>query len=284
MSLIERALGRIKSTAAASTSTTSQRPALTMPAPRASLEPDLLITEAMRERLGLNAADNLQHQHASEYRHIKRQIVADVRANPADRIVLVVSAIAGEGKSFTAANLARSLALEPDYSVLLVDADVINPQLSRTFGLAQRPGLMNALVDPGCDVDSLIVTTDIEGLSVLPAGSASANATEYFGSDRMQAVLSRLTQVPTRIVLIDSLPLLQTTEARALMPFASQVLLVVRAESTPQAAVRQAVELIGEEVDVKLVLNAVVRTQLNRYLGYGYGFDYDYSPKYRDPE
>jgi protein-tyrosine kinase len=279
MSLIEKALGRIKSNAAASAPSASQRPALKLPEPRASLEPDLLVTETMRERLGLNAADTLQHQHASEYRHIKRQIVADVRENSADRVVLVVSAIAGEGKSFTAANLALSLALEPDHTVLLVDADVINPQLTRTFGLSQRSGMMNALVDPACDVDSLIVTTNIEGFSVLPAGSASANATEYFGSDRMRAVLDRLLQVPNRIILIDSLPLLQTTEARALMPFASQVLLVVRAESTPQTAVRQAVDLIGEEVDVKLVLNAVVRTQLTRYLGYGYGFDYDYSPK-----
>jgi protein-tyrosine kinase len=279
MSLIEKALGRIKSNAAAAAPGASQRLALKLPEPRASLEPDLLVTEAMRERLGLKAADTLQHQHASEYRHIKRQIVADVRENPADRIVLVVSAIAGEGKSFTAANLARSLALEPDYTVLLVDADVINPQLTRTLGLSQRPGLMNALVDPACDVDSLILTTNIEGFSVLPAGSASTNATEYFGSDRMRAVLDRLRQVPNRIILIDSLPLLQTTEARALMSFASQVLLVVRAESTPQSAVRQAVELIGEDIAVKLVLNAVVRTQLTRYLGYGYGFDYGYSPK-----
>jgi protein-tyrosine kinase len=279
MSLIERALGRAKSAADVKTPATVRRPALKLPERRVSLEPDLLVTEEMRQRLGLNAIPDRQHQHDSEYRHIKRQVVAGVRANPAERVVLVASALAGEGKSFTAANLAFSLALEPDYTVLLVDTDVINPQLSRTFGLASRPGLMNALVDPGCDVESLIVTTNVEGLSVLPAGSASENATEYFGSDRMREIISHLLSAPNRIVLIDSLPLLLTTEVRALMPLASQVLLVVRAESTSEAAVRQALNLIGENINVKLVLNAVSRTHIARYLGYDYGFEYNYSPK-----
>jgi protein-tyrosine kinase len=279
MSLIERALGRAKDAAKVTTSAAVKRPALQLPEARAMLSPDLRVTVDMRERLGLNAGHELQHQHASEYRHIKRQVVAEIRANPAERIVLVASALAGDGKSFTAANLAISLALEPDFTVLLVDADAINPQLSRTFGLASRPGLMNALVDPGCDSESLIVTTDIDGLSVLPAGSANDNATEYFGSDHMRQVLARLLAVPNRIVLIDSLPLLLTTEVRALVPLVSQVLLVVRAESTPATAVQQALSLIGENTNVKLVLNAVSRTHLARYLGYDYGFDYNYSPK-----
>jgi protein-tyrosine kinase len=138
--------------------------------------------------------------------------------------------------------------------------------------------LMNALADDSIDIESLVVTTDIEGLSVLPAGSASDHATEYFASDRMRAVIDRLAAVPNRIIVIDSLPLLLTTEVRALIPLASQVLLVVRAESTPQAAVHQAVGLIGEDVNLKVVLNAVVRTPLSQYLGYGQGFDYNYAP------
>jgi receptor protein-tyrosine kinase len=95
----------------------------------------------------------------------------------------------------------------------------------------------------------------------------------------MRQVLDQLLSVPNRIVVIDSLPLLQTTEARALTPLASQLLLVVRAESTPQVAVKQALELISPEANVKVVLNAVVRSRLTRYLGYGYGYDYDYSQK-----
>jgi receptor protein-tyrosine kinase len=240
-------------------------------------EPQLHITAPMREQLGLTLDGGQDHQRLSEYRHIKRQVLADLRSQAGQRTVMVASALAGDGKSFTAANLAHSLAREPDHSVLLVDADVVKPYLSRTLGLAERPGLMDALVDPLCEAESLVVSTDIEGLSVLPAGSSCANAPEYFGSERMRAVLEQLQAVPDRIVVIDSLPLLQTTEARALVPLVAQVLMVVRAETTPQGAVQQALALLGEEANVKLVLNAVVRTRLTRYFGYGYGYEYDYA-------
>lgn len=277
MSLIERALGKVRRSASGPGGTaTGRRPALKMPESRVAAEPHLRISTEMRDQLGLSVTDAQARQRAAEYRHIKHQVVEAIHANPGGRVVLVASALAGEGKSYTAANLARSLALEPDFTVLLIDADAVKPHLSRALQLVDRPGLMNALVDHGCDVESLVVTTDIEGLSVLPAGSASEQATEYFGSDRMRAIIEQLQSVPNRIVLIDSLPVLLTTEARALVPLASQVLLVVRAESTPQAAVRQTLKLIGENASVKIVLNAVVRTRLSKYLGYGYGYEYHY--------
>lgn len=238
--------------------------------------PQLRITGEMWERLGLIADDEFQRQRDSEYRHIKQQVVAELRSGPGNRIVLVASALAGDGKSFTTTNLARALAREPDYTVLLVDGDAVKPQISRALDMVGRPGLMNALADASCDVESLIVTTDVEGLSFLPAGSASEQATEYFGSERMRAILGKLQSVSNRIVLIDSLPILQTTEARALLPLASQVLLVVRAETTPRAAVQQALSLVDKDINVKIVLNGVVRTRLTQYLGYGY--DYNYSP------
>lgn len=274
MSLIERALSKVRgATGRVDPPVPLQRPALKVSEPRIVATPRLRFTDEMRRQFGLDTADAAPgHQGAAEYRHIKRQVVAKIQADPRDRVVLVTSALAGDGKSHIAANLARSLALEPDYSVLVVDADVVKPQLSRALRLADQPGLMNALADDSCEVDSLIVTTDIDGLSVLPAGSASENATEYFGSERMRTVLDRLKSVPNRIIVIDSLPLLQTTEACALVPLAAQVLLVVRAESTPQTAVEQALSMIGEEADVKLVLNAVVHTRLTRYFGYGYEY------------
>jgi protein-tyrosine kinase len=91
----------------------------------------------------------------------------------------------------------------------------------------------------------------------------------------MREILHTLQLVPNRIIVIDSLPLLLTTESRALLPLAAQVLLVVRAESTPQAAVRKALGLVGENVNVKIVLNAIARTRLSRFVGYEYGYDYD---------
>jgi exopolysaccharide/PEP-CTERM locus tyrosine autokinase len=282
MSLIERALDKVRNANAAEPRPAAPagppRPPLTAPEPRVAVEPQLHLTAEIRARLGLQPATaTIRHQVASEFRHIKHQMMEQLKANPTGRVLMVASALAGEGKSFTSANLARALAMEPDYTVLLVDADVVKPQLSRAMGIVERPGLLNAVADHAVDVDSLVLATDIPGLSVLPAGSASENATEYFSSQRMRQVLEQLQAVPNRIVLIDTLPLLLTTEARVLMTLASQVLLVVRAETTPRNAVEQALALISEEVDVKLVLNAVDRTRITRYLGYGYGYQYDYS-------
>jgi Mrp family chromosome partitioning ATPase len=165
---------------------------------------------------------------------------------------------------------------------LLVDADVIKPQLSKVFGLTGHRGLMDAAADAEVDVESLIVTTNIEGLSILPAGRADPNATEYFASARMHAIVDQLLCVPNRLIVTDSLPLLLTTESRALAPLAGQVLLVVRAESTPQVCVLQALELLGEGVNVKLMLNAVVRTRVLEYFGDGYGYGYGYTYNYGD--
>jgi protein-tyrosine kinase len=291
MSLIEKALDKVRATTAATATmgtpaapsvladtgaTTIRQRALQMPPSRVVHNPDVHITGAMLNELGLHAPVEQDYQRVSEFRHIKRNLLGAIRAGEANSVILVASALAGEGKSFSAANLARSIALEPDYSVLLIDADVANPRISQALGLLDRKGLMNSLVEPGCNVESLILSTDIEGLSVLPAGGSHENATEHLSSERMRAVLHLLQAVPNRVIVIDSLPILLTTEARVLAPLAGQVLMVVRAESTPQSAVDQAVDILGEGVNVKLLLNAVERTKASRYLGYGYGYGYGY--------
>ncbi len=292
MSLIERALNKARDGATQSAVATGLRVGVEPsaarvqeappvparePVPRVVAEPQLLITDALLGAAGLLAPHDQQRQVTSEYRHIKRRLLAEIQAGSVNRATLIASALPGEGKSFSSANLAFSLALEPDFTVLLVDADVIKPNLTRVFGLLDRKGLLDAAADPAVDVESLIVTTNIEGLSILPAGRTDANATEYFASNRMHEVVNQLLAVPNRLLVIDSLPLLLTTEARALVPLAGQVVLVVRAESTPQQAVLQALELIGEEANVKLMLNAMVRTKAQAYMGYGYyGYDYNY--------
>jgi len=289
MSLIEKALDKARTAAVPPPAASADRPVLTdtsaitakqralqMPPSRVVARPDIRITEEMLDELGLRAPPDQDHQRLSEYRQVKRELLGAIRSGEANHVILVASALAGEGKSFSAANLARSIALEPDYSVLLIDADVASPRISHALGLLDRKGLMNSLVEPDCDVESLILTTDIEGLSVLPAGGSHENATEHLSSERMRSVLHLLQQKPSRIIVIDSLPILLTTEARVLAPLAGQVLMVVRAESTPQAAVDEAVDILGEGVNVKLLLNAVVRTRASRYLGYGYGYGYGY--------
>jgi protein-tyrosine kinase len=274
MSLIERAISRVRQDGSKSARVISKKEGGT-PLARSSSESLLRVTDAMKDALGFNVPAEYLTQSLAEYRHIKRQLLADMQDRESGRSVLVASALAGEGKSQTAANLARSIALEPDFTVLLVDADVINPRITRSMGLAANLGLTDALSDPSIDVELLVVPTDIPGFSVLPAGGVMDRATEFFGSGRMRHLLQALESIPNRIVLIDSLPLLQTTEARALASLIFQIVLVVRAEFTPISAVRRALDLIGKGANVKMVLNDVARTRLSQRLGYGY--DYDYS-------
>jgi protein-tyrosine kinase len=284
MSVIEKALGKARANADAPANgpvvdtgaTTARQRALQMPPSRVVQNPDIRVTDQMLEKLGLLADPGQDFQRVSEFRHVKRSLLGAIRAGETNRVILVASALAGEGKSFSSANLARSLALEPDYSVLLIDADVAKPHVSSSLGLLESKGLMDAITEAGRDVESLILSTDIEGFSVLPAGTSNDNATEHLSSDRMRAVLDLLLEVPNRIIVIDSLPILLTTEARVLAPLAGQVLMVVRAESTSQSAVKHALEVLGKGVNVKLLLNAIVQTRASRYLGYDYGYKYGY--------
>ena len=299
MSVIEKALGKMRETPAQAVAapaapvapvapaaraapvdtgaTTARQRALHMPPSRLAPNPDIRLTDGMMDELGLRTiVAQQEYQRVSEFRHVKRDLLGAIRSGEANRIILVASALAGEGKSFSSANLARSIALEPDYTVLLIDGDVAKPRISHSLGVLDRKGLMNAIVEPGCDVETLILTTDIEGLQVLPAGASHEHATEHLASERMRAVLELLQEVPNRIIVIDSLPILLTTEVRVLAPMAGQVLMVVRAESTPQSAVEQAVSILGQGVKTKLLLNALVQTRASRYLGYGYGYTYGY--------
>lgn len=288
MSLIEKALEktRLMARQAAQTaplepkasiaSTTRSAISPVVLAPRESAVPDLQITEELLQRIGVRAPEGLAHQQASEYRHMKRKLLAEIRSSETGRarLIMVASALSGEGKSYSAVNLALSLAHDPDFSTLLVDADVVKPNVSRQFGVEQRRGLTDAVTHDDLDPESLVLTTNIPGLSILPAGLPCHDATEYLGSARMADVFAKLLLPKNRIVVLDSLPMLLTTEARELAAHAGQVVFVVRAESTPKSAVLQSLELLGEDCNVKLVLNATEADKMSQYYGYSYNYNY----------
>jgi len=212
-----------------------------------------------------------------QYRRIKHPLVAKAmgRGEPRDPkgyLIMIASAMSGEGKSFTAMNLALSLSLEKDVEVLLVDADVAKPQLSRVMGLGGAPGLLEALRDPTRDVETLIRTTNVPSLSFLPAGVDADDATELLSSARMDRTAALLGERNRRrIVLFDSPPLLQTTESPALARVAGQIVVVVRAESTPQPVLLDALETLEGHPAVSLVLNQSARSGSTPYYYYGYG-------------
>ena len=213
---------------------------------------------------------------SEQFRHIKRPLLArafgrGMNPVPNGRVIVISSALPGEGKTFCSINLARSLCLETDSSVLLVDADTAKPQVTRALGLLDKPGLVDALQDESIDVETLVAMTNVPKLSVLPTGRMSNGAAELLASARMAEVLQRLTsrQWPNRIVVLDSPPLLVTNEAKTLVDFAGQVVLVVRANSTPQSAVLDAISHLREDQFAGLILN---ESDTVAGVGYGYGY------------
>ena len=218
-----------------------------------SLDPDQL------EAVGLGAPAELRRRQMHEYRHIKRALL-DIAADeslPMRNVVMVTSALAGDGKTFTSFNLARSMALELDRRVLLIDADVLRRGLSTSLGLENVPGLVDLLRDERIELEDVIRQSSDETLSFLPAGRLDDNVNELLASDRMGRTVARLSNVlPRQLTIFDSPPLLLTSEASALAAFAGQIVLVVRAFQTGQDDVREALARLDPNKRISAVFNA----------------------------
>lgn len=246
-------------------------------APPAGQYPPIILDRTKLRTLGLLPPEAHERRLASQYRKIKRPLIAGAIGRGSERLpkgymVMLASAMSGEGKTFTAINLALSMAREKDLRVLLVDADVAKPQLSRTFGLEGEQGLLDVLRDPQLDVETVIRHTDVPTLSFLPAGKSSADATELLASRRMEDLAAVLGKHDDhRIVLFDTPPLMQTTESPALVKMVGQILVVVRAEWTPQPVLLDALENLQEHPAVSLMLNQSLRSETSAYYYYGYG-------------
>jgi protein-tyrosine kinase len=233
----------------------------------------ITIDPAALRRAGYLPDESLERRFAEYYRRIKRPLIEQALAGGPDaRLILVSSALPGDGKTFTSINLALSMTRERDVSVLLVDADVSKAAVSEAFGIRGEPGLIAALSDESVDVESLVVSTDIPGLEILPAGKSVEDSTELLASARMSQIATRLAADPHRLIVVDSAPLLAASEGRVLLPVAGQVVLVVRAGMTPQRAVLDTVALVDRRTLRGLVLNETPLGAGDGYYGYsGYG-------------
>jgi protein-tyrosine kinase len=227
----------------------------------------------LKER-GFVTPDEPQSLIADEFRVLKRPILRNAQGHAGMRVrngnlVLVTSALPGEGKTFTAANLAISIAMEFDNTVLLVDGDVAHPALPDVLGLPKSPGLLDLLTRDDLDIDDAVRQTNIEKLTILPAGTRHRRATELLASEKMALLLGELaSRVPDRIIIFDSPPLLATTEARVLSTHMGQIVMVVAADATSQHAVRQALATIESCEVVLMLLNKSAKTDVGTYYGY----------------
>jgi protein-tyrosine kinase len=213
---------------------------------------------------------------AEEFRNIKRPLLMHALGQGATQVhnanlIMVTSSLANEGKTFTSINLAMSMAMEMDKTVLLIDADVAKPQIANRFGLTARKGLTDVLLDPGIDLADVLIRTDFHNLVILPSGRRHPRSTELLASQSMKHLTEELsTRYSDRIVIFDSPPMLITSEARVLAGLMGQIVMVVEESVTPQPLVKEALAMLQSNEIVGLVLNKTRRRHGSDYYGYGY--------------
>jgi protein-tyrosine kinase len=284
MSLFEQAIARLRNQASSDKAVALVPKQVPSPVRIDPLPPPPPLEPAKRIVIDL---DNLRtrgylpeeaqtRQFSDHYRRIKRPLIEKALSGTIalgePSALMITSALPGDGKTFTTVNLALSMALERDISVLMVDCDVAKRHVSEIFGLGDDAGLMDALVDESLDIESLVVGTNQRGLSLLSAGSRTEGMTELLSSNRMRQLIAQLCgRVSRRLVVLDSPPLLITNEGRTLAKLAGQVILVVRAGHTPRQAVADAIALFDPQQAGGIILNEVKMARSEGYGYYGYG-------------
>jgi exopolysaccharide/PEP-CTERM locus tyrosine autokinase len=205
---------------------------------------------------------------AEQFKMLRTNLLFPV-SGQAPGSVLITSANQGDGKTFIAANLAVSVALNINRHVLLMDCDLRRPTIHRSFGLGNVFGLSEYL-SKGLSLSSLLYRTKVERLTILPGGSEPSNPSELLSSVRMSALLEEVTQrYSDRLIIIDSPPPSMTDEARALARQVDGILVVIKHESTKLEEIKKLIETMGEEKIVGSVINHF-DFRASGYYGYRY--------------
>jgi len=213
---------------------------------------------------------------SDEYRRIKRPLLSNAFGKSAalverGNLILVTSSIPGEGKTYTAVNLALSIANERDHTVLLVDCDVVKKGLSHMLGIANRPGLIDVLQGESSTIGDVLLRTDIPQLSVLSAGCQHEYVTELLASQRMSSLVNEMvSRYDDRIIIFDAPPLLPTPQTHVLAELVGQVVFVIEAGITPQSVVEEAQLMIPADKATGVVMNK--SEGMTGRNGYYYGY------------
>lgn len=208
---------------------------------------------------------------AEEFRIVKRPLLQTAFRKSDDpsihnHVVMVTSAKPDEGKTFTAINLAMSVASERDLFVLLIDADIRRAELGERLGVQGRKGLMDVLVEPGLHVSDVLVRTNIPNLSILPAGIPRENATELFASKSMTDLVDDIAaRYPDRFIIFDTPPVLASSEPSVLALHVGQVVMVVHANLTSRKAIVQSLPLLSGCPNINCLINNLSLAGTDRF-------------------
>jgi protein-tyrosine kinase len=195
-----------------------------------------------------------QDAYASEQFRTLRSRLYQLRGSQQLRTLLITSSTSGEGKTFVSNNLAYSIARQPDRRALIIDADLRCPRLHKVLGAPSSPGLSDYLNGTVTDAMSVIQQGPIDRFCMIPAGTTITNPSELLSNGKMRMLLDRLAPVFDWII-VDSPPCLPVADASVLGDVCDGVLLVLRAKSTPAAAIQKACQELQDKNILGVVLN-----------------------------
>ncbi len=229
-------------------------------------------------KTGLIAGKTARNRVSEEFRLVQSQVLRAAFGQPGgeagfSNLVMVTSARPKEGKTFTAVNLAASIARQGDRPVLLVDADAKNGSLGDSLGLTQSAGLLDLALAPQTDALALLHPTEIGTLSVLPVGQQRGERPELFASDQMVRAMQNLgRRFSDRLIILDVSPCLSTSDPATLAPVVGQILFVIEAERTQRDEVEASLDLIQTCPTITLLLNKVQMSTPRSFGVYSYAY------------
>lgn len=218
------------------------------------------------------------HHIQEEFRYIKRKLLNNAFGPTAktlkhSNLIMVSSANPNEGKTFISINLALSIALEQDHTVLLIDADVLRPSLHIELDFECKKGLLEYLLAEVDSLSEVIYNTNIPNLKIIPAGKPHHLTNELLASERMAQLANELAErYPDRLVIFDCPPILGVTETPVLSSLVGQAVVVVEESKTKVNAVKRAVSQLNQDIAIGCVMNKTIRSKKDVYGYYGYGY------------
>jgi len=238
--------------------------------------PQLVLDRGRLASFGIAIPSSERSRTVEEFRVVKRNLIAsgpqnDVIDDPgSSRLIMVTSARPGEGKTFSAINLALSFASERSVKALLVDLDTQHPGLPRIFGFPGDKGIVDVLAG-NAHLSEILIETNLPNLMIVPAGRGGPHVPELLSSREMRALLAQLTdQLADRFIIIDTPPCMASSDAAALAPLVGQIVFVIEAHGTQRDEIEAALSMLSACPRISLLLNKT-DTQASEHFGsFGY--------------
>jgi protein-tyrosine kinase len=207
---------------------------------------------------------------AAEQYRILREQVRTLRNGTGAQPISVTSPLKQDGKTMVAVNLALTLALGGDEQVLLIDADLRSPDVHKYFGVQRSPGLTDYLTSrSNGNLSSYVRATSFSGLGIIPAGTSSDLAGELLAKHRMKRLMEEIRTIyPERQVVIDSPPVLATSDPLVLAREVGGIIMVIRASKTRREYLKKAMEILNSPKLMGIVLNGAQLGAASKYYTY----------------